>query len=111
MPSPLLYGDRLYVLKSNNGILSCFKAQSGEILYRQQRLPGVQGVYASPVGADGRVYIVGRNGAAAVIAHGSDFRLLATNRLDDGFDASPAIVDNEMYLRGYRYLYCIAAER
>ena len=43
-----------------------------------------------------------------VIRHGSRFEVLATNTLDDGFDASPALVDNELYLRGNRYLYCIA---
>ena len=49
-----------------------------------------------------------RDGTTLVIRHGSRFEVLATNTLDDGFDASPALVDNELYLRGNRYLYCIA---
>ena len=57
-----------------------------------------------------RVYIVGRNGTTAVIKHGSEFELLATNSPDDDFDASPAIVGQELYLRGRKHLYCIAPE-
>ncbi|MFQ5631266.1 MAG: PQQ-binding-like beta-propeller repeat protein [bacterium] len=110
VPSPLLYGEILYFLKSNNGILSCFDAKTGEVLYKQQRLKEIQGVYASPVGASNRVYLAGRNGAVAVIKHGKEFEVLATNKLDDGFDASPAIVEDEIYLRGYKYLYCVAEE-
>jgi hypothetical protein len=48
-------------------------------------------------------------GTTLVIRHGPRFEVLATNTLDDGFDASPALVDNELYLRGNRYLYCITA--
>jgi len=51
---------------------------------------------------------VGREGGAAVIARGPEFKLLAANRLDDGFDASPAVVDNELYLRGKKFLYRIS---
>jgi hypothetical protein len=54
------------------------------------------------------VYITSRDGATLVIRHGPRFEVLATNTLDDGFDASPALVDDELYLRGNRYLYSIA---
>lgn len=63
---------------------------------------------ASPVGAAGRVYIPGRDGTTVVITHGPTFEVLAENTLDDGFDASPAVVDRDLYLRGYRYLYAIS---
>jgi hypothetical protein len=59
------------------------------------------------VGAQGRVYLPGRDGATLVIKHGPAFEVLAKNALDDGFDASPALVDGEIYLRGYEYLYSI----
>ena len=108
VPSPLLYDDVLYVLKGNTGILSVFNAKTGEPHYALQRLDAVPNVFASPAGAAGRVYIPGREGATLVIKHGPTFEVLATNQLDDGFDASPALVDGELYLRGYRYLYCIA---
>ena len=110
VPSPLLYGDVLYFLKSNNGLLSCFNAKTGEAYYGPQRLEGISSVYASPVGASNRVYIADRDGVTLVIQHGPEFKVLAQNVLDDGFDASPAIVGNEIYLRGRKYLYCIASD-
>ena len=67
-------------------------------------------MYASPVGAAGRVYIAGRDGAVAVILRGPQFKLLALNQLDEGFDASPVVVGNEIYLRGTRHLYRISKE-
>jgi outer membrane protein assembly factor BamB len=108
VPSPLLYGDELYVIKGNSGILSVRNAATGEALYGPQRLEGVSTVYASPVGAAGRVYIAGRDGAVAVIARGPEFKLLALNQLDDGFDASPIVVGDELYLRGRKYLYRVS---
>ncbi len=110
VPSPLLYGDTLYILKTNSGILSAFDPKTGEAHYRLQRLEGVPNVFASPVGAADRVYIPGREGTTLVIRRGPKFEVLASNILDDGFDASPAIVGNEIYLRGYTYLYAIAEE-
>ena len=110
VPSPLLYGDALYVIKSNDGILSVFDPLTGEPHYERQRLQGVPNVFASPVGAAGRVYIAGRDGTTLVIRRGDQYEVLASNTLDDGFDASPAIVDREIYMRGYRYLYAIAED-
>lgn len=109
VPSPLLYDGVLYILKTNNGLLSAFDARSGAPHYQLQRLEKAPNVFASPVGAAGRVYIAGRDGTTVVLKHGSSFQVLAENTLDDGFDASPALVDTEMFLRGYRYLYAIAA--
>jgi len=111
VPSPLLYDDALYLLKSNDGILSVFDAPTGSPHYALQRLEGVPNVFASPVGAAGRVYIAGRDGTTLVIRHGPRYEVLAANVLDDGFDASPAVVDDELYLRGYRHLYKIVADR
>ena len=107
-PSPLLFDGLVYLLKSNNGILSVFDAKSGTPHYRAQRLTDVPNIFASPVAADGRVYLAGADGNVLVIRHGPKFEVLATNTLNDGFMASPALVDNEIYLRGSKYLYCIA---
>lgn len=109
VPSPLLYDGVLYLLKSNSGILSAFDATTGRPHYQLQRLEGVPEVFASPVGADGRVYLPGRDGTTLVVRHGPRFEVLAKNALDDGFDASPALVDGDIYLRGYRNLYDIAS--
>jgi len=109
VPSPLLYENNLYFLKSNSAILTTLDARTGQPLYGPLRLEGLSEVYASPVGAAGRVYLLGRDGNALVIENSPEFKILARNALDDGFDASPAIVGEEMYLRGYRSLYKIAA--
>jgi outer membrane protein assembly factor BamB len=107
VPSPVLVDGILYFLKTNSGILSAFDVRSGKPHYQNQRLEGVPNVFASPVAARGRVYVPGREGATAVIKAGPTFETLATNTLDDGFDASPALVDGMMYLRGNKYLYAI----
>jgi len=108
VPSPLLHGGILYLVKSNSGILSAFDATSGEQLYGPERLPGIRSVYASPVAVRDRIYLAGREGTILVISAGPTFEVIATNVLDDGFDASPAIAGDELYLRGHQYLYCIA---
>lgn len=110
VPSPLLSGGALYYVKGNNGILSALDSGTGDPLYPAQRLDGIGSVYSSPVAADGRVYLADREGATMVIADGKEFTVLATNVLDDGVSATPALVDGEIYLRGHRYLYCIAEE-
>jgi outer membrane protein assembly factor BamB len=107
VPSPLLYDGVIYILKSNSGLLSAYDAKTGTPLYQLHRLDGVPNVFASPVGAAGRVYVPGREGTTIVLRHGPSFEVLAKNALDDGFDASPALVDDEIYLRGYRFLYAI----
>lgn len=109
-PSGLVYEDTLYFLKRNSAILSILDAGTGKVLVGPARLPGIDGeagVYASPVGAAGRVYIAGQNGVTLVLARGSKLEILATNELDDAFDASPAIVGEDLFLRGRRHLYCL----
>jgi outer membrane protein assembly factor BamB len=110
VPSPLLHDGLLYVLKSNSGVLTTFDARTGRRHYGPERLPGVRNVYASPVAANGRLYVTSREGTTIVLRAGSTFEVLATNTLDDEFDASPAIVDGELYLRGRQFLYCIATD-
>jgi outer membrane protein assembly factor BamB len=107
VPSPLLYDGIVYFLKSNSGILSAYDAKTGKPHYALQRLDGVPNVFASPVGAKGRVYFPGQEGTTLVIKHGPSYEVLAKNVLDDGFNASPALVDNEIYLRGFKNLYSI----
>ena len=111
VPSPVLYDGFLYLLKSNSPILSVFDAKTGKPHYQLQRLDGLGSeVFSSPVGAAGRVYITGRDGTTLVLRNGNTFEVLAKNVLDDGFDASPALVDGDMYMRGYRYLYNLGAK-
>jgi outer membrane protein assembly factor BamB len=108
VPWPLLHEGIIYFLKTNSGVLSAFDGKTGKPHYQNQRLEGVPNVFSSPVAAAGRVYVVGREGTTAVLKPGPTFELLRTNTLDDHFDASPALVDREMFLRGAKYLYCLA---
>ncbi len=109
VPSPLLVGEKLYVLAGNNAVLSCYNAKTGKPYYTQQTIEGLRGVYASPIAAGGRVYVVGRNGVTAVLNNESDsYEVLATNRLDDVVDCSLAAVDNMLYVKGKKSLYCIS---
>ncbi|QDT31778.1 PQQ-binding-like beta-propeller repeat protein [Thalassoglobus polymorphus] len=107
VPSPLLVDDLLYFTQSNNAILSCVDAKTGEILIERTRMPGLRAIYSSPVSANGCVYFTGRDGETLVLEQGADFKILATNKLDDAIDASAVIVGNSLYLRGKRSLYCI----
>ncbi len=106
--SPILYGDLLFFTKSRNAILSCLNPATGEPLIREKRLSDLGGLlFASPVGAADRIYFLDRDGAAVVIRRSGELEILATNQLDDVFDASPAIVGKQMFLRGAKHLYCI----
>lgn len=109
VPSPLLYDDRLYFFKGNEATLTVLNALNGEPIIETERLQGVRGVYASPVGAAGRVYIAGRDGGVLVLKKSDKVEVLAQNKLEDRFDASPAAVDKELFLRGKESLYCIVA--
>lgn len=109
VPSPLLSGERLFFYSGNNGILSCFDAKTGKPHYESERIADLLGgVYASPVAAAGRVYLTGRDGKTVVIRDAEKLEPLATNKLDDRFDASPAIAGKELFLRGHEHVYCIA---
>lgn len=108
VPSALLYGKHLYFLRSNNAVLTCLDVETGEPAFEGQRLAGLRTVYSSPVGAGGRVYLPSREGVTKVFKAGKTFEDLATNELDDVFDASPVVIGDELYLRGHEALYCIA---
>lgn len=110
VPSALLYDGYLYFLRLNNGVLSCLDAKTGNVHYEGQRMAGMRTIYASPVGAAGRVYLTSRSGTTKVIKLGPEYEELATNELDDEFDASAAIVGDELFLRGRNNLYCIARQ-
>lgn len=106
--SPLLYQGTLYFTKHLKGILTHLDAKTGENIYGPIRLEALHNIYASPVAAAGRIYIADQDGTVMVLQHGGELEVLAVNRLDDGFDASPAIVGDAIFLRGRRYLYKIA---
>ena len=109
VPSPLLYDGLIYMLKSNDGILTVVDAKTGKVVYGPERLGDPANVYASPIGFDGKVLFLGRDGAAAVIKAGPQYEVLATNELEDRFDASPVIVGDRLLLRGRSNIYSVKA--
>ncbi len=110
VPSALLLDDHIYFLRSNSAVLSCVDAKTGEVHFEGQRLAGLRTVYASPLGADGRVYLTSREGVTKVIKAGSTYEELSTNELDDAFDASPIVLGDRLYLRGHDNLYCLGSK-
>jgi outer membrane protein assembly factor BamB len=111
VPSPLLVDHFLYVMEGYDAIVSCFDAKSGQLYFDRERLEAMQSVYASPVSAKGRVYILSREGTCAVLREGPKMEVLAVNKLDDDAhqtDASMALVEQEAFIRTRHNLYCIA---
>ena len=107
VPSPVLVDDRLYFTKGNEAILSCVDPKTGKPLFESERLPGLKGLYASPVAAGGKIYFCSREGTTLVIRNSAEFEILATNQLPDPIDASPAVIGNQMFLRTSSGVYCL----
>ncbi|MBN4074023.1 PQQ-binding-like beta-propeller repeat protein [bacterium AH-315-E10] len=111
VPSPLLYDGRLYFNHHLSGTFSSLDAKTGRILWGPTRIQSIPRVFASPIAAADRVYLTGKSGNVIVIRHGDKPVLLARNQLNDSFSASPSIVGDSLYLRGEKFLYCIAEKK
>jgi outer membrane protein assembly factor BamB len=98
IPTPLLYRGHLYTL-NNNGILTCYRADTGEQAYQTRLGSGPSSFAASPVAADGRIYFTSETGEVYVLKAGPEQELLATNTMDEVTMATPAISDGLMVLR------------
>ena len=108
MPTPIVYGDQLYVVL-NNGTLAAYDAKTGERLY-QERLGGKGGAFsASPVAADGKIYLTSEDGDVFVVKAGRTYELLATNPVGEVLMATPAIADGVLFIRGMKHVIAIAA--
>jgi outer membrane protein assembly factor BamB len=110
VPSPLLVNNRLYFYRSNTGALSCLDASSGTVLFGPTMLEKLGTVYNSPVYASGRIYQLGGTGVTYILKEGPELQIISENKLDDTFAASPAIAGDEIFLRGNKFLYCIAGK-
>jgi outer membrane protein assembly factor BamB len=106
-PSPVLYEGRLYFV-TDNGMVSCFDAKTGKPYFHQVRLPKPYNFKASPVGANGKLYLATEQGDVVVLKLGTEYEVLATNEMgEEFFVASPAIAGGAIYLRSAEALYCI----
>ena len=106
MPTPLIYGDKLYVL-GNQGIFDCYELRSGKELYRQRIEHAGGGFSSSPVAADGRIYLSSEDGDIFVVKAGAEFQLLSTNPMGERLMATPALSDGRMYVRGEKNLFAV----
>jgi outer membrane protein assembly factor BamB len=109
--SAVCYRGKVYAVNSAN-VLACAGAADGKVLW-QQRLEGFKGtVWASPVAADGKVYVVGEEGQAAVVQVGGDApEVLSVNNLEEPLLATPAIADRAVFLRSDAHLWCFGAKK
>ncbi len=103
VPSPLYYDGRVYMIK-NGGIVSCMDANSGKLLFRE-RLGAAGPYYSSPICADGRIHIASGKGTITVFAAGDTLQILAKNDLKERVFATPAVVDNKLYVRTVKHMY------
>ena len=104
--SPLLYEGCLYLLDQQRGQVRCYDAKTGKEYYNQ-RLEGTKGFTSSPWANDGKVFCLDESGVTVVLKAGPKFEVLATNKLDEMFWSSVAIMDEKLLLRGVDHLYCI----
>jgi outer membrane protein assembly factor BamB len=110
VPSTLLYNGVLFMV-NDSGILIAIDPENGSVL-KQGRLKGaIDKYFASPVGADGKVFLVSQDGTVSVVAAKADWEILAVNPLDDEVFATPAIADGRIYVRTKSTLYAFAAPR
>jgi len=106
MQTPLVYAEHLYACR-NNGVLSCYEARTGERLYQKRLGSGKAGFTASPVAADGKLYFTSEEGVVYVVATGPEFKLLATNEMNEPCMATPAIADGLLLVRAMNHVYAI----
>src|SRR5690242_20297127 len=109
VPSTLLYHNVLYMV-NDSGILISFDPANGSVL-KQGRLKGaIDKYFASPVGADGKVFLVSQDGTASVVDAKADWQILSVNPLDDEVFATPAIADGRIYVRTKAWLYAFGVQ-
>lgn len=102
--SPLYHRGRVYLAKTG-GFFTCLEAATGKALYESERL-GVAGeYYATPVAVGDRLVLCAERGTVLIVKAGDTFEVLARNEIGDGIAASPAVVDNTLYVRGDRFLW------
>jgi outer membrane protein assembly factor BamB len=106
MPTPIAYRGLLYVL-GNNGVFDAYDLETGKEIYRQRLEPVGSGFSASPVAADGKIYLSNEDGEMLVVAAGNEFKQIAASSMGETLMATPAISEGVMYVRGRSTLFAI----
>jgi len=105
-PTPLIYKGSVYVLAGRGGDLACFNAHTGSQIYKE-KAGRSSGVWASPWAAGDHIGFIDERGLTTFIKTGDKFEIVAQNRLDDRFWASPAIAGNKYIFKGREKIYCL----
>jgi outer membrane protein assembly factor BamB len=106
VPSPLCDGEYFYMVDDVSKI-TCLDAKKGTLIWGPNKTTGGI-VSASPILAEGKIYIINEEGKTAVVQTGKEFKLLAENELDESYTlSSPAVSDSRLYIRTAYYVYCI----
>ena len=105
--SPLVYNGLLFTIK-DGGILQCLDAKTGHAA-KPRRLEGSGSYYASPVGADGKVFLIDEQGRLTVVAANGELEILHTADFGEDIFATPAMVDGRAYIRTANSLYCFGS--
>lgn len=109
VPSTLLYRNVLFMV-NDSGILISFNPETGDVL-KQGRLKGaIDKYFASPIGADGKVWLVSQDGTVSVVTAAAQWEILAVNSLDDEVFATPVPADGELFVRTRSALYAFGAK-
>ncbi len=101
--SPLYYSNQVYTVK-NGGLMSAYDAITGNPFFQDERLNAPGDYFASPIAADGRIYLVSDRGHITVLAAGSQFKILAQTEMKETTHATPALVDDTIYFRTESHL-------
>src|SRR4029079_14003554 len=110
MPTPLVYKGIVYVL-ANNGVFDAYDLLTGEELYRQRLEKVGNGFSASPVAADGKIYLSNEDGDIFVVAAGRDVQAVSNNSMGELVMATPALSNGVMFVRTAQSLYAIGRKR
>ncbi len=105
--SLLLTEGRLYYYKAKTGLLTCVDANTGEPYYSTERI-GLTNIYASPVATPDYIYLSDRDGTTVVIENSPELKIVSTNTLGETIDATPSPVDDQLFIRGDKHLFCIS---
>ena len=106
MPTPIIYRGYFYAIQ-NNGRWDCYELQSGKEIYRERMPHAGGGFSASPVATDGKIFLSSEDGDIFVVKSGSDFEVVATNKMGERLMATPAISDSMMFVRAEYHLFAI----
>lgn len=106
VPTAVLYKGLLYGSKASSAVITVLDAKTGKTMVNASRLDGIRTIYSSMVAADDHIFITGRGGRTIVLQHGPKLEIVATNDLGEEVDATPALVDNQILIRGSKNLYC-----